>query len=86
MSYVLLLSPAVVRAKAGTHIPGAVVMGPHFRGDDGDERVDIAPYPLDTASKSVACARALALGSATGLISAWMAPAALIALERARSC
>ena len=32
-------------------------MGPHFRGDDGDERVDIAPHPLDTASKSVACAR-----------------------------
>jgi hypothetical protein len=25
---------AVVPAKAGTHIPEAVVMGPRFRGDD----------------------------------------------------
>jgi hypothetical protein len=73
------------RKKRGPIFPGAVVMGPHFRGGDGDERVDIAPHPLDTASKSVACARALALGSATGLISAWMAPAALIAHAGLRS-
>ena len=26
--------PAVVPAKAGTHIPETVVMGPRFRGDD----------------------------------------------------
>ena len=27
---------AVVPAKAGTHIPEPVVMGPRFRGDDGN--------------------------------------------------
>jgi hypothetical protein len=33
---------AVVPAKAGTHIPEPVVMGPRFRGDDSVDQADLA--------------------------------------------
>jgi len=33
-SYLGLTSLSVVPAKAGTHVPEAVVMGPRLRGDD----------------------------------------------------